>query len=183
MRPTQFGFDALLKHPPADSHLEFHRAPCHDSKVLFLHSRGHTLLMWCWLASLTCCGGREPYMPLQEDRSLRQCWRWTAPASGKCHHSLQKEKNTVQAIEFVLWHKRYGLWSIREKETDQESKYWAHTNDKWTLKNCHIHTHPPTICISIKRPMLLSVNVSVWAWDRDKADTGRAQWHVLTEVW
>lgn len=186
MYPTQFRSDALLKHPLADSHLDFHWAPRHDSEVLSLHSRGHTLLMWCRLASLTCCGGREPYMPLQEDRSPRRCWRWTAPASGRCHRSL--------------WRTEYssGHW-IFYCDTEDTGCDWAgegrvvlwinipNTHKRWvdvhTQSHTATHRHPPTICISIKRPMLLSVNVSVWAWDRDMADTSRAQWHVLTEVW
>lgn len=141
MHPTQFRFDALLKHPLADSHLEFHWAPCHDSKVLLLHSRGHTLLMWCWLASLTCCGGREPYMPLQEDRSLRQCWRWTAPASGRCHHSLRRrEYSSGQWISTVT----QRIWAVaaivQGGRNVQELTYRAHTNGGWTYTRSHTQT-------------------------------------------
>lgn len=180
MHPTQFRFDTVLKHPLADSHLEFHWAPCHDSKVLFLHSQGHTLLMWSWLASLTCCVGREPYMPLQEDRSLRQCWRWTAPASGRCHRSLRRREYSsghwISTVPQRIWAER------RERNVSWINISNTHKLDERTHTEPHTR-HPPTICISIKKPMLLSVNVSVWAWRGDMADTGRAQWHVLTEVW
>lgn len=145
MHPAQFRFDTMLKHPLADSYLKFHWTQCHDSKVLFLHSQGHSLLMWRWLASLTCCGGREPYMPLQEDRSLRQCWRWTAPASGRCHHSLRRREHSSRPLKFCDDTKDMSCscdWAGR-KEMHYELTYRTDTNG-WMEAHTQSHTQTST---------------------------------------
>lgn len=130
--------------------------------MLLLNSRGHTLLMWCWLASLTCCGGREPCMPLRGDRSPRRCWRWTAPASGRCHHSLQRKQHSSDHRICTFLEKKKqegcGLWVLKaggkKKTTTVEWIAAENTQTRNERARTKGNGCPPTVFISIKAPAL-----------------------------